>query len=263
MVAMQPNWLLQANLRDQIFLSQLKIVLADADTDWCEVALVPFVAELPELPAACAGRPVICYGPSFVPRVLEHRQLRPGIFFDHNKFRWSAMRAAWGDAMLVPDAEAITLAEAVHLLDAFGGSAFVRPDADSKLFDGAVYDPAELRAIIERRASPTLPVIMAKPLEIDAEWRCFVVNGQVVDGSEYRRLGKPAFHRGVPQPAISLVEAAAQHWLPAPVTCVDVASAGGRYGIVEANCFNASRFYAADIAIIVSHVTNFVATAAA
>jgi ATP-grasp domain, R2K clade family 3 len=261
MATARPIWLLQANLRDQVFLSQLKIVLSEATTDWIEVALVPFVTELPELPAVCLGRPVICYGPSFVPRVLGHRQLRPGIFFDDDKFRWSTMRAAWGDSMLVPDAEVVALAEAVRLLEAQGGTAFFRPDADNKLFDGAVYNLAGLRTI-ERSQLPTLSVVMAKPIAIEAEWRCFVVNGQVVDGSEYRRMGKAAFHHGVPQPAISLVEAAAERWLPAPVVCVDVASAGARYGIVEANCFNASRFYAADIANVISVVTNFVATAA-
>jgi hypothetical protein len=30
------------------------------------------------------------------------------------------------------------------------------------------------------------------------------------------------------------------------VTCIDVASSAGQFGIIEANCFNAARFYEAN-----------------
>jgi hypothetical protein len=88
--------------------------------------------------------------------------------------------------------------------------------------------------------------VCAPPRPIDAEWRCFVVGGQVVDGSEYRRAGRPSMFRGVPPAVVDLVEAAAARWRPAEVVCIDVASSGARFGIVEANCFNAARLYAAD-----------------
>jgi ATP-grasp domain, R2K clade family 3 len=142
------------------------------------------------------------------------------------------------------------------MLAEIGGAAFVRPDADNKLFDGGVYDQASLRS-----AAGNLPddlvVVQAQTQIIDTEWRCFVVDGEVVDGSEYRRNGQPSFSRGVPQRAIELVETATKRWLPAPVVCIDVARSGDRFGIVEANCFNASRFYAADIANVVGRVTEF------
>jgi ATP-grasp domain, R2K clade family 3 len=252
----RPIWLLQANLRDGLFLDQLKIALTAHGTPWHQVALVPFVNALPELPAACLDRPVVCYGPSFVPRVARHRHLNPGIFFNDANFRWSAMRGAWTDGMLAPEAAVLSLRQVCGGLAEMGGVAFVRPDADNKLFDGGVYDLASLRS-----ATKSLPddliVVKAEPQIIDAEWRCFVIDGEVVDGSEYRRNGKPSFSPGVPQRAVELVEVAAKQWLPAPVVCIDVARSGDRLGIVEANCFNASRFYASDITNVVSRVTEF------
>jgi ATP-grasp domain, R2K clade family 3 len=254
----KPAWLLQANLRDGLFLDQLKIVLADAGTPWHQVVLVPFVNELPELPAKCFDGPIVCYGPSFVPRVTNHRHLRPGIFFDDANFRWSAMRDRWANAMLAPEAAVLTLRQALESLEATGSVAFVRPDADNKLFDGGVYDLAALYSVAKNIPDELL-VVKAEPQTIDAEWRCFVIDGEVVDGSEYRRNGKPSFSPGVPQRAVELVEVAAMQWLPAPVVCIDVARTGDRFGIVEANCFNASRFYAADIPNIVGRVTKFCA----
>jgi hypothetical protein len=42
------------------------------------------------------------------------------------------------------------------------------------------------------------------------------------------------------------------------VTCIDIASSGDHFGIVEANCFNASRFYSADVEIVVAAVSSYV-----
>jgi hypothetical protein len=53
---------------------------------------------------------------------------------------------------------------------------------------------------------------------------------------------------------LDLVDAALARWSPAAVTCIDVASSGDHFGIVEANCFNAARFYAADAATVLAAV---------
>ena len=50
----------------------------------------------------------------------------------------------------------------------------------------------------------------------------------------------------MPYAAIDLAADLAAHWSPAEVYCLDLAAAGDRIGIVEANCFNAARFYGAD-----------------
>ena len=89
------------------------------------------------------------------------------------------MRARWQALMLSDDGVVSTLGEVIDALDERGRSAFVRPDADDKQFDGAVYDADELRAA-SRPCDRGLAVIRATPRVIDAEWRCFVVGGEVV-----------------------------------------------------------------------------------
>jgi hypothetical protein len=252
------TWVLQANLRDRAFLAQLKVELGALGEAWCEVPVVPFTSELPALPFVAEDRTVICYGPSFVPRVASASGWRPGIFFDDVAFRWSTMAARWGDLMFSRDGAVATIAEVAARLRDEPAPLFVRPDADSKAFDGGTCDDdATLFARIGTTPAET-PVIWARVRPVDAEWRCFVVGGEVVDASEYRRAGRPSLFRGAPPRAIELAERAAARWLPAAVTCIDIASSGDHFGVVEAKCFNASRFYAADVATVLAAVARAV-----
>jgi hypothetical protein len=246
----------QANLRDQPFLVRLKAALDELGEDWHAVAVAPFVPELPALPFAAEARAIVCYGPSFVPRVAAAPAWRPGIFFDAATLRWSAMAAAWGDLMFSPDGAVATVSEALEALAL--EALFVRPDEDSKAFDGGVFaDAATLRAQLGSTPVET-PAIVARARPVDAEWRCFVVNARVIDSSEYRRAGRPSVYRGAPPRVLELAERAAARWVPSDVTCIDIASSGDHFGVVEANCFNAARFYACDPATVVAGVTRHV-----
>lgn len=247
------TWLLQENLRDRRFLDEAKRVLDQLGLAWCAVSVVPFSTEVPALPSEVEAGAIVCYGPSFVPRVFG-ATWRPGIFFHPDTFRWSAMRAHWQDLMFSEDGEPSTLGDVLDELEMSGQSVFVRPDADNKRFDGAVYDADGLHAATETM-DRNGAVISATPRVIDAEWRCFVVGGEVVSGSEYRRGGRQSLQTGVPPHVVEVAEEAAARWVPASVICIDVAAGAGRLGIVEANCFNASHFYAADTALVFSRVT--------
>jgi hypothetical protein len=169
------TWVLQANLRDQPFLVRLQAALDELGEDWHAVEIMPFVPELPTLPFTAEARAIVCYGPSFVPRVAAAPAWRPGIFFEAATFRWSAMAAAWGDLMFSPDGAVATVFDALEALAR--EPLFVRPDEDSKSFDGGAFaDAATLRAQLGSTPLET-PAIVARVRAVDAEWRCFVVNG--------------------------------------------------------------------------------------
>jgi len=256
LVTAQLTWVLQANLRDRPFLVRLQATLDELGEDWHAVEVAPFVPELPTLPFAAEARAIVCYGPSFVPRVAAAPAWRPGIFFDAATSRWSAMAAAWGDLMFSPDGAVATVFDALEALAR--EPMFVRPDEDSKSFDGGVFaDAATLRAQLGSTPLDT-PAIVARARPVDAEWRCFVVNGSAIDSSEYRRAGRPSLHRGAPPRVLELAERAAARWVPSNVTCIDIASSGDHFGIIEANCFNGARFYACDPATVIAGVTRHV-----
>ncbi|HET6181428.1 MAG TPA: ATP-grasp domain-containing protein [Candidatus Sulfotelmatobacter sp.] len=201
-------------------------------------------SDVPAIPDLPDSAPLVCYGPGFVTRALNHPRLRSGLFFDPATFCWSAFRTGWEDAMLSYDGRVMTLRAARNLLHR-GGAAFVRPDSDSKAFEGAVYDASGLDAVTEQIADDALSVAVASPVSIEAEWRFFVVGTEIVGCSEYRRWGQISTQGSVPHTAIDLAGTLASRWSPADIYCLDLAISGDRIGVVEANCFNASRFYSA------------------
>ena len=247
------TWVVQANMRDQALRQQIENALDALGEERHAVSLVPFSREVPVLPFADDGRAILFMGAGFVPRVATETTWRPGIYFDPATFRWSVMAAQWGDLMFTGDGVVTTARDVLDQIET-SGPLFVRPDEDSKAFDGGVYaDASELRAALGAN-DLSLTVVRGTATAVDAEWRCFVVGGEIVDASEYRRAGRPSFHRGAPPRVLDLVDAALARWSPAPVTCIDIASSGDRFGIVEANCFNAARFYAADAATVLASV---------
>ena len=160
--------------------------------------------------------------------------------------------------MLSSDGRIMSLSDAREFLRN-GLTAFVRPDSDSKVFDGGVYDAAGLIAATpEIHAAPTTSVIVASQCAIEAEWRFFVVDREIVGCSEYKRWGRPSIDGPVSRVAIDLAAELASRWSPADVYCLDLAASGDRIGVVEANCFNASRFYAAVVERVLRAVNAFV-----
>jgi hypothetical protein len=67
----------------------------------------------------------------------------------------------------------------------------------------------------------------------------------------YRPSGDPY----LPRELIVFAEEAAARWAPASVFVLDVVRVEGAWKIVECNCFNGSRFYAADVERLVRAVS--------
>ena len=251
------HWVIQENQGDS---STVRRMVQALESDGHVPHLVWLVKslEVPPIPDLPDGVPIVCHGQGFVTRALHHPRLKAGMFFNPEIFRWEAFRSGWAGAMLSSDARAMTLSEAQVFLRQTG-SAFVRPDADSKIFEGGVYDASRLAAVTEATAVPaSTPVIIASTLDIEAEWRFFIVDREVVGCSEYRRWGRPSTDGAVPRLAIDFASELALRWSPSGVYCLDLASSGGRFGVVEANCFNASRFYGVVMERVLRAVNSYV-----
>jgi hypothetical protein len=256
------QWLLQSNHPNLGTITELAAILENLGRSVHQVALKAHSAEMPLLHSIDPTLPVVCYGPSFVPRAYRYPGFEPGIFFDHELFSYTAFQRGWGELMLSRDAKLVAI-EDVKRTTAEHGTIFVRPDEDNKLFDGGIYDTESVEAIVaileaKDRLSRSTGVIVAPIVEIEAEWRTFVVDGEVVAASSYRVDGKANIDAHVPYAVIDLVYEAVERWRPDTVFCLDVARSKGRYGVVEANCFNAARLYGANARAILQSVSEFV-----
>ena len=251
------HWVIQENQRDP---EGVRAILQALESDghvphlvWLSKdACVPAIPDLPDF------APLVCHGPGFVTRALHHARLRPGLFFDPATFCWSAFHSGWKEKMLSVDGQVMSLSAAQDLLSK-GTEAFIRPDSDSKIFDGRVYDAFGFSAVARRISNrDTISVMLASPVEIEAEWRFFIVENAVVGCPEYRRWGRFSTQGSVPHAAIELAAELASLWSPAEIYCIDLAATSDRIGVVEANCFNASRMYAAVIPRVLGAVNAYV-----
>jgi hypothetical protein len=138
---------------------------------------------------------------------------------------------------------------------------FVKPaDALDKCFDAGTYSHVrDIRA--PRGIDPETPVLVAEPVEWLAEYRCFVLAGQVVTSSPYLSFGRPVWRawgqggeKAQPSPdalaVCSRLQAERSVTLP-PAFVVDVGLIEGRgWAVVEFNPAWCSGLLGADPAAV-------------
>jgi hypothetical protein len=134
---------------------------------------------------------------------------------------------------------------------------FIRPSKDLKQFSGQVITAGECRnwlqeaVAVESSTTKQLcaddVVVVATPKPIDAEWRWFVVGGQVIDGSMYRCRGRLQLSHEDDAAIYHEAQAFADQWLPDACCVMDIALVEHELKVIEFNCINGSGFYDHDV----------------
>lgn len=205
---------------------------------------------------------VVAYGRDTLRAISKRYGWSPGVWYDKNRFRYSTAHALLGELTLSPSIEVLPLSEVVKLvlMDVPMERFFIRPDFDSKFFSGMIISRADmivwdkkLRRAVYTDNDPL--VVVADVQEIISEWRCVVVDGQLVETSCYagRCVQAPTRHHD--EAIADLVREANRRFCPADVYVVDVAMNGeGELKIVEYNSFNSSGLYACDVGRIIDAI---------
>jgi hypothetical protein len=134
---------------------------------------------------------------------------------------------------------------------------FIRPDSPLKPFPGGAYSYAELadlQSFCNRHYLDDLEllVVLAPERQVEAEWRVFIAEGQILSASQYRQFGKPYYQLGMPEPVHDLAVAIAQQeWQPDPIWVLDLCWSQGTAYLLEINFFSCSAFYYCDFSPIV------------
>lgn len=254
---MRTAWVVQTNVEpESTSPAALRRACEALQSPFFELSVVPRSLALPVMPRV--DGPVVLHGrTTLILRALEHPAWRNGIFFDPETFRHDVYAAHYGDRMLNADARVVPWSDLNNEAHPPGEHLFLKPNDDLKYFTGGVFSFQECVAMYNRLmvagapVTPATEVVVARPREIDAEWRLFMVNGKAVAGSMYR----PSGDARLPGELLSFAEKMASRWVPAEVFVLDVARSEGSWRIVECNCFNGSRFYLADVERIVEEVS--------
>jgi hypothetical protein len=271
------KWLVQQNLLDENNMSVVRSAITKFErlSTYHGIDVIPFSEEL-TLPESISESDVkvIPYGSTKLTKLAKQKNWS-GVFFDDGAFRVDTWNKHHEDMLNKP----LMIMKAKTVEPYFSQSwgaypdkqFFVRPMEDLKAFAGGVMTVEQLANFLggttgNFSVADDCEVVISEVQDILAEWRFFIVGGKVIDGSMYRNHGRLLKKHLDQTFDAALYEAAqtfADHWLPAPCVCMDLALIqidGGEtcLKIVEFNCINSSGFYDNDINKIVYELTDYV-----
>lgn len=170
----------------------------------------------------------------------------------------------WGDHLLNSTAVISSLRDAVPPSEYF----FARPVEDTKAFAGTIFSRGDFLDwqklfLTEGNAFVTMnadDLILLAPLQnIYAEYRLYVIGGEIVTGSRYK-LGDRVFYTTDLDPQmLAYARERIAEYCPRRALCLDVAQVEGvdgrtTYKVIETNAISSSGFYACDMGKFVAAI---------
>jgi hypothetical protein len=189
--------------------------------------------------------PVIPYGSAQFLRKLKQSLLAPFVLHEEEWFAASIWQDKLGEQMLNAEGTTVPAAAVPVMLEE--ALLHVRPNSEDKAFHAQVFDTSDWAAVVQEGAiSPDLLCWVSPVKELLAEWRCWIVGGDLVEVSLYRCMGEKARKQGAPADVLAFVQDVARQWLPAPCVVIDVASTPDGLRVLEFNPIQGSGWYAAN-----------------
>ncbi|MDB5580823.1 MAG: hypothetical protein JWR80_5999 [Bradyrhizobium sp.] len=152
--------------------------------------------------------PVFVHGSTAMLPISENQAWSPG-YIDAPGL--DDCLAHWGDHMLNSDVQTGPIGTVAAPRHPF----FIRPVRDGKTFPGSIIDPADFDGWRARLLAgdghtalqPDTPVAIASLKTIRQEFRCLIVDGELVTASRYKVGRRVSVRPGLPDPVASFVRA--------------------------------------------------------
>lgn len=203
---------------------------------------------------------VMTIGSYSLAKAAVKRGWTPGAFINEN-FEFSKWLAGWGEHNLL-NGKAIESTIRNTKVPEDWHKLFARPSEDTKFFSGSVFERGNfifwLNQIIENgeEADSETEIIIAPLVEINAEYRLFVVDGVIVTGSLYKLKDKVMYSPFIDEDALDFAKKMIAIWQPDRAFVLDIALTPNGAKIIEVNNINSSGLYAIDIPAFVDAIEN-------
>jgi len=274
---MKPVFAVQVTNRDDEDLHQTVRAITGAGYEWINFGVVPFTDEITNLDAFPTDRRVIPLAGTKVINLYRRKKLPSNwhVFYSDTLFDQCYTRFGPIHFWMLNRNAVIYSYEHCRSLSVKVPT-FVKPSNDLKVFAGTVLETGQsldamLSKVNHQPISNGEQIVMAPVRELGAEYRLFIINGAVVDGSEYKREGRvghkvidthtafelDAFYKKV-KPLIGSSQVVQLRDREPLAYCMDVVEVkdnlDSRFEIVEFNCFNACGMYKADRMLVLSEL---------
>ena len=276
------KWIVQNNLYEERGYAKFIGALERFGCDFIIVKPVPFtnvilsedfdatqVNDITTAPDPLNGideeQPIIAMGATSLTRIAKSRNWAPGTYHNENH-HYDLWNKNFGeDNMLNPKSES----KVGLVKDFFGyeptGDVFIRPTEDTKSISGTVmskydfYDWVQMISMItpDELLTPLhqdTEIVISPVKEIYSECRLFVVGGEVVTQSMYKRGNVVRSDVNVDQRFIDFTQKMVNEWEVSIGFVMDVADTPKGLKVIEINCLNSSGFYDCDPLAIVAAI---------
>ncbi len=263
-----PRWIIQ----DNNFSHKDRQAMLDAcktlDIPYELITVIPFSKELPDIPLGDDFENIYYGSTTLMERIYKDLNAPKGLFYHEETFRMENYIKQWGKHVLSSEAKVLKFSDFVQENHPDQEQFFIRPDADSKAFNGMVQTFGDIKAwykrILDTRAvdiGPDTMILAGPAYHIEKEWRNFIVDGKIITSSTYLKNFEE-YHSAddIPEEMLTFVKNRMEEYVPHPVFTMDIAKCSGahEYYIIECGCMNSVGFYKADIFKYVKEITSFI-----
>jgi len=251
------HWIVQENLFNEFGFKDLIGSLERRGVSYDIVTVIPFAHELE--PDIDPKGDVFVYGSTALSWIAQDRGWTPGTFLNGNVDNVRVWIDGFGRDNCLNGGGVVVPFGSIH----FFREMFIRPADDTKAFTGAVFSPKDfedwqhrIRALDDPDSplTPNTDILIAPPKKIHAEYRAFIIDGQIITVSLYKKGDRIISSRDVDTGIMGFIQDMADRWAPARAYTLDVAKTVDGPKIIEIGNFNASGLYACNVDDIVGAV---------
>lgn len=187
------------------------------------------------------------------------KNLKDGLFYNEQSFDQNY----YGQLDLpLLNVQSQNLAVKDHLHTKFNEPMFIKPSRDQKAFNAGILEPGySIKDFIFSQIHENFyleeTAIIAPVKPIYAEYRFFVVDKEVITGSQYRNSHSLFVSETVPESIMVVAKEYAKLYQPHDIFTMDLADTPEGIKIVEYNCWNASGLYKTNVPKIFNTVQEF------
>lgn len=245
-------WVIQDNLYNEEGHASLLRVLDVMGLPHSTHKIVPFMHTLEPEPVIPPGTKIIALGAYTMISIAKERGWDPGTYDLEHWAELHELRPYWGGRLLNADAWIGRLRD----VPPFTQPHFIRPLRDSKVFSGKVIDWGEFtewqQDLFGEHIDDNTQVLVAPRKPIFAEYRTWVVDGQVISASQYKQGRTVLYNSEVPPGILEFAQECVDLGPPLRAYVLDVAATPDGHRIVEINTINAAGWYKGNVGRIVA-----------
>lgn len=264
---MKSKWLLDDYMIQTSYHGDIRLVLASMGFEYHVEKYVPFSessATIPYKNDEC----VVIYGSiSFVRQQMKNHRFTPGGYLPEKSMESLGYMPFMEKPELMANYNHVftTFKDLINRKEFFydifnTNKIFIRPNSGFKTFTGLPIHSDEfdfeIRSLQQlKQVADDVLILVSNCKKIAEEYRFFIVNREVITGSQYKLNDELNVKTGYSQEAYDVaVQMAKNSWQPDIAYACDVGIVNGEPKIIELNSFSSSGFYACDIPIIISAI---------